>query len=72
MKIFINLYCQVLNDDGILIIEDVRTWEWISILSNEVPDNLKKYIETYDLRNNKNRSDDIVFVINKSNNNLDK
>lgn len=64
MKKFINYYCPLLKDDGILIIEDVQSWDWIDILKNEVPENLKKYVQTYDLRENKNRYDDIVFAIN--------
>lgn len=67
MKIFIKLYSQLMTEDGILIIEDVQSWDWIDILSNEVPSDLKQYIQSYDLRKNKNRYDDIVFVINKSN-----
>jgi hypothetical protein len=66
MKIFIKLYSQVMTDDGILIIEDVQSWDWIDILKNEVPENLKKYIKVYDLRTNKNRYDDIVFTIDKT------
>ena len=67
MKIFIKLYSQLMTEDGILIIEDVQSWDWIDILSNEVPLDLKQYIQSYDLRENKNRYDDIVFTINKSN-----
>ena len=52
----------------ILIIEDVQSWDWIDILKNEVPENLKQFIKVYDLRQNKNRYDDIVFIIDKSNN----
>jgi len=40
--------------------------DWIDILKNEVPDNLKEFIEIYDLRETKNRYDDLVFVINKN------
>ena len=65
-RTFINLYLNVLTDDGILIIEDVQSIEWLEILKNEVPENLKEFIEFYDLREIKNRYDDIVFVINKS------
>jgi hypothetical protein len=67
MITFIKLYSKVMTDDGLLIIEDVQDWEWIKILQNEVPEDLKKYIKVYDLRHNKNRYDDIVFTIDKSN-----
>jgi hypothetical protein len=67
MTKFIELYSQIMTDDGILIIEDVQQWEWIDILKNAVPEDLKKFIKVYDLRKFKNRYDDIVFTINKSN-----
>ena len=63
---FIKLYSQVMADDGILIVEDIQDIEWINILKIVVPDNLKEFIEIYDLRANKNRYDDILFVINKN------
>ena len=66
MKIFIKLYSQVMTDDGILIIEDVLSWDWIDILINEVPENLKQYIKVYDLRNIKNQYNDILFTIDKT------
>lgn len=64
---FITLYSQVLADDGILIIEDVQDWSWIEMLRSTVPIHLQPYIKTYDLRSNKNRWDDILFVIDLSN-----
>jgi hypothetical protein len=64
---FIKLYSQIMTDDGILIIEDVQSWDWIEILKFVVPENLKQFIKIYDLRPNKNRYDDIVFTIDKSN-----
>ena len=67
MKQFIKLYSNIMTDDGILIIEDVQSWDWIDILKNEVPNHLKQYIKIYDLRKNKNRYDDIVFTIDKLN-----
>lgn len=69
MKKFINLYSQVMTDDGILIIEDVQNWNWIDALKNEVPDHLKEFIKAYDLRDKKGRYDDIVFTIDKVNRN---
>jgi hypothetical protein len=56
-----------MTEDGILIIEDVQEWSWIDVLKNAVPEHLKKYIKTYDLRPNKQRYDDIVFTIDKCN-----
>lgn len=67
MKRFIQLYSQIIKDDGILIIEDIQSIEWIDILKNEVPSHLIKYIKVYDLRPNKGRYDDIIFTIDKSN-----
>lgn len=64
---FIRLYSQIMADDGILIIEDVQDWSWIDVLINEVPEHLKQFVKTYDLRQNKGRYDDIVFTIDKYN-----
>jgi predicted O-methyltransferase YrrM len=66
MKQFIKLYSQLMTDDGILMIEDVQDIEWIEELKLVVPDHLKEYIQSYDLRSNNNRYDDIVFTINKN------
>ena len=67
---FIHLYTQVMKDDGILAIEDVKSLEWVEILKNETPEFLKRYIEVYDLRvhdlKKKSNNDDIIFVINRS------
>jgi len=64
---FIKLYSQIMTSDGILIIEDVQIWDWIDILKSHVPEDMKQFIKTYDLRQNKGRYDDIVFTIDKSN-----
>jgi len=66
MKQFINLYSKLMAEDGILIIEDVQDWSWIEILSEQVPEDLKPFIKSFDLRKNKGRYDDIVFTIDKS------
>lgn len=65
MKDFIRLYSQVMTEDGILIIEDVQSMDWIDVLKNEVPEHLKQFINVYDLRANKRRYDDVVFTIDK-------
>lgn len=63
---FIELYSPLMADDGILIIEDVQSLDWLDKLKNAVPEHLKAYIKTYNLIKNKNRYDDIVFTIDKS------
>jgi hypothetical protein len=60
------MYSKIMTDDGILIIEDVQHFGWVEILKKIVPEELKPFIEVYDLRENKGRYDDIVFTINKS------
>jgi hypothetical protein len=63
---FITLYSRVLKSDGIMVIEDVQSMEWTEILRAHTPEALQPFIQVYDLRENKGRYDDIVFVINKS------
>lgn len=65
MKDFIRLYANLLTDDGILVVEDLKSIDWIDSLRKEVPENLLPHIITHDLRKNKNRHDDILFIINK-------
>lgn len=62
---FIQLYSQLLSEDGILIIEDVQSIEWLDRLKQTTPQHLQPYIKTFDLRHIKGRYDDIVFVIDK-------
>jgi hypothetical protein len=66
MIYFIKLYLPLLDEIGIFIIEDISDIRWIEILTDYVPEEYKKYIEIYDLRNSKDRFDDILFVINKN------
>jgi len=66
-KSFVELYSHLLSDNGILIIEDVQSIEWLEILKNKTPEHLKQYIKTYDLRSVKGRYDDIVFTIDRLN-----
>jgi hypothetical protein len=66
MIMFIHLYLPLLSDTGILIIEDVQSIEWIDYLKAAVPTEYSKYIQVYDLRHVKNRYDDLVFAIDKS------
>lgn len=66
MKFFLSNYSPLLSEQGILVLEDIPSWNWIHTLKECVPLELKKFIFVYDLRANKGRSDDIVLVINKN------
>ena len=68
MKTYVKYYSQLLTEDGILILEDIQSWDWIDIIKAEIPQELQQFVSTFDLRPNKNRYDDIVLVINKSKN----
>ena len=65
MIFFIQNYLQLLNDNGILVIEDVPDMNWIPILTEITPLQYRHCIQVRDLRANKNRWDDILFVIQK-------
>lgn len=66
MRTFLSQYSNLLKEDGILILEDIQSWDWIESLKAIVPTHLKGHVEVYDLRKNKGRYDDIVLVIDKS------
>lgn len=66
----IELYVHLLNETGILVIEDVQDILWVDKFKEITPLYLHKYIHIYDLRSVKNRYDDILFVINKNQVNL--
>lgn len=48
---------------GLFIIEDVSIPEYLDVLTTATPAHLRPYIEHADLRDIKNRYDDILFVI---------
>ena len=62
---FIELYLPLLSENGILIIEDIQSIDYCDEIFESVPDEFKKYVQIYDLRNVINQYDDILFVINK-------
>jgi hypothetical protein len=66
MKYFIQHYSKLLKDDGVLIVEDIQEYNWIDMLTSVTPEHLKQYIKVVDLRSIKNRYDDIMFIIDKS------
>ena len=67
MKKYIQLYLPLMKDDGILIIEDIPSLDWIEILRETVPEHQRQFVKVYDLRYTKTRFDDVVFTIDKYN-----
>jgi cephalosporin hydroxylase len=65
MIFFVKYYLPLLKEDGIFVIEDIPDINWIEILKENTPEEYKKYIQLADLRQNKNRWDDIMFIIKK-------
>lgn len=63
---FIQLYLPLLSEKGILIIECIKSLEWISEIEKVVPSELYKYMQVYDNRKKSKSSDDIQFCINLS------
>jgi hypothetical protein len=56
-------YLNNLSEDGILVIEDIQDYSHIEIFKSKLNNNFQYFI--YDLRNEKNRYDDILFVVKR-------
>lgn len=60
-------YNSLLKPDGIFIIEDIPKYDWIPIIQSKFPVEFQKYMTICDLRHVKNRFDDLMIIIDKSN-----
>jgi cephalosporin hydroxylase len=56
-----DLYSRTIKPGGYLILEDIQSMDWISILQQHVPDGIQSWVE--DLRHIKNRYDDVLFIM---------
>jgi cephalosporin hydroxylase len=63
MIFFIDHYVSLLKSNGMCIIEDVQSIDWFNVLISKVPNNCVYH--AVDLRNVKNRYDDLVLIIRK-------
>ena len=63
--LFIQNYLSMIKPGGVLIIEDIQSFDSIEILKTVTPEEFKSNIEVIDLRGVKGRYDDIMFVIRK-------
>ena len=73
MYIFLEKYLPLLSDEGIFMIEDIKSIGIALELKNRTPDNLKKFVHIYDLNASTNKrngrkyhNDNIVFTINRN------
>jgi ribosomal silencing factor RsfS len=55
-------YSKLLTDNGILIIEDVQSMEWVDDIISSFPKKLQKNVKVVDLRHIKGRYDDILII----------
>lgn len=61
----IQAYLPRLAEGGILVIEDIQEWNHVHVLKNAIPSHIRHTVEIHDLRGNKNRNDDILFIVHK-------
>lgn len=64
MLFLIQEYSKKINDTGILIIEDIQDFHWVNILKSKMPDGFN--VKVKDLREIRNRYDDIIMIITKA------
>lgn len=58
-------YIHLLTEKGILIIEDIQSYDSAQRLVNALPENLRRAAYIIDRRSVKNRYDDVVFIFDK-------
>jgi spermidine synthase len=59
----VDRYSKLLKQDGILVVEDIPELAWTNTLAQYVPRDMT--YEIYDKRHEKNRFDDILFVVKR-------
>jgi precorrin-6B methylase 2 len=65
LKTFIELYLPLVNEGGLLILEDIAEPVYFQELTEVVPEEYKNNIECLDLRKNIGRFDDLLMIIRK-------
>jgi hypothetical protein len=64
-------YSKLLAHNGILVIEDIPSMDWVFLFKSIVSEKHKNNTNIYDLRHIKNMYDDIVFTYTNKDNNDD-
>lgn len=64
MIFFVENYTNLLTQNGIAIIEDIQSYDWLDQIINKIPTGFSNQI--IDLRHVKNRYDDLLLIIRKN------
>jgi hypothetical protein len=56
-------YTQLLAPGGLFVIEDIPSPDWVEAIAGVMPTKFRAFMEGYDLREQKGRWDDIMFMI---------
>ncbi len=64
MTFIIKEYINKINQNGIIVIEDIKEFNWTNILRRLVPEGFS--VEVRDLRKIRNRYDDILMIIRRN------
>lgn len=59
----VRFFASKIKSNGMIVIEDIQEMSWIDTLKNQVPKNFG--CNYFDLRQNKNRYDDLMFVMKR-------
>lgn len=65
MMFFAEHYTPKLKDDGILIIEDIPSHDWLRYIASKFPENTHKYLRVYDGRKQYSRDDELLIFLDK-------
>ncbi len=65
MIFFVKNYTNLLSDEGIIIVEDIQSPEWIPTIIDAFPEEYRSRVSVIDLRQYKNRYDDILIIMKK-------
>ena len=63
MIYFIENYIYKVNKDGLLIIEDIKSLQWVSELMQKIPKDVTYVYKVHDLRKKIGRFDDIMLIL---------
>ena len=67
---FSQLYPKLLKLDGLLVIEDIQSLDWIPEIVKHLPTHMIPHVQVFDMRHINGRYDNIMIVCRNSKNSL--